>query len=91
MQMTDARQSIRRLPAELIERFNATLDGSATMSHAQYAQRLLLETLAGHFAWLQSAHPEKANSRKAKRARKCVQMRLRACQSRGHGQHRIAA
>ena len=56
-----------------------------------HAQRMLLETLAGHFAWLQSAHPQKANSRCAKRARRCVKMRLREAQSRQNHSHRAAA
>ena len=46
------------------------------------SQKLLLETLAGHFAWLQAAHPRKANSRLAKRARRSVQNSLRICNSR---------
>ncbi|MGH7179948.1 MAG: hypothetical protein ACREJC_21405 [Tepidisphaeraceae bacterium] len=48
-------------------------------THISAAQRQLLETLAGHFAWLEAAHPRKAASTTAKRARKCVMMRLRAC------------
>ena len=52
-----------------------------------HAQRLLLETLAGHLALLQTAHPRKANTATAKRARLYVQMKLRAAQPR----HRIAA
>jgi hypothetical protein len=55
------------------------------------AQRLLLETLAGHFAWLQTAHPRKANSPRAKRARKCVRMRLRSAPDKVQNQHRAAA
>jgi hypothetical protein len=51
----------------------------ATMTQSQ---KLLLETLAGHFAWLQAAHPRKANSRLAKRARRSVQNSLRICNSR---------
>ena len=46
------------------------------------AQRLLLETLTGHFQLLQSTYPRKANSATAKRARKFVQAKLRAVQPR---------
>jgi hypothetical protein len=41
------------------------------------AEKLLLETLAGHFAWLEEAHPRKAVSPVAKRAREAVLLRLR--------------
>jgi hypothetical protein len=41
------------------------------------AQRLLLETLAGHMALLQTTHPRKANSITAKRARLYVRAKLR--------------
>jgi hypothetical protein len=53
------------------------------------AQRLLLETLAGHMALLQSAHPRKANTVCAKRARLYVRSMLR--QSHGTSQRRLAA
>ncbi|CAN5566835.1 hypothetical protein BH09PLA1_BH09PLA1_34040 [soil metagenome] len=46
------------------------------------AQRMLLETLSGHFQLLQSTHPRKANSATAKRARRYVQLKLRTAQSR---------
>ena len=42
------------------------------------AQRLLLETLAGHMALLQTTHPRKANTLTAKRARLYVRARLRS-------------
>jgi hypothetical protein len=42
------------------------------------AQRLLLETLAGHMALLQTTHPRKANTITAKRARLYVQAKLRS-------------
>jgi hypothetical protein len=41
------------------------------------SRKLLLETLAGHLALLASAHPRKANSQTARRARRYVQMSLR--------------
>ena len=44
-----------------------------------YGQKLLLETLAGHFAWLETAHPSKAKKPCAKKAKQYVQMTLRAC------------
>jgi hypothetical protein len=46
------------------------------------AQKQLLETLSGHFAWLQNSHPRKANKRLARRARKAVQLSLRSCNTR---------
>ena len=51
------------------------------------AQRMLLETLAGHFAWLESAHPRKAKSAAVKRAKRCVIAQLRT----GHPRQRLAA
>ena len=42
------------------------------------SQKMLLETLAGHFAWLKDAHPQKAVSPTAKLASRCVRLRLRA-------------
>ena len=42
------------------------------------AHQMLLETLAGHFAWLKDAHPRKAASPAARRARRSVQLRLRS-------------
>ncbi len=41
------------------------------------SRRMLLETLAGHFALLKSAHPRKAASATAKRAQRYVQKNLR--------------
>jgi hypothetical protein len=46
------------------------------------AQRLLLETLSGHFALLQANCPQKANTPTAKRAKRFVEMRLREVKSR---------
>jgi hypothetical protein len=46
------------------------------------SQKLLLETLAGHFAWLESAHPRKAHSAAARKAKQCVNLRLRICNTR---------
>ena len=43
------------------------------------SQKLLLQTLAGHFAWLESAHPRKAHSAAARKAKQCVMARLRIC------------
>ena len=42
------------------------------------AQRMLLETLAGHLALLQHADPRKANSATARRAKKYVSLKLRS-------------
>ena len=49
-------------------------------------QKLLLQTLAGHFAWLESAHPRKARSATARKAKLCVMSKLRSC-----GRTRLAA
>src|SRR4051812_2954902 len=46
------------------------------------AQRLLLETLTGHFALLQENCPQKAKTQTAMRAKRIVEMRLRAVKSR---------
>ena len=43
------------------------------------AQRLLLETISGHLALLETNCPRKAATLTAKRAKKCVTMRLREC------------
>jgi len=41
------------------------------------SRKMLYQTLVGHFALLQSAHPRKAASNVAKRARRHVKMSLR--------------
>jgi hypothetical protein len=46
------------------------------------AQKMLLQTLAGHFAWLESAHPRKAHRATARKAKQCVIARLRICNTR---------
>ena len=52
------------------------------MSNANNAaRRMLLETLAGHFAWLEEAHPRKAATAKVQRTRRYVEGKLRACES----------
>ena len=40
-------------------------------------RRMLLETLAGHFALLKSTHPRKANTAAAKKAQRYVAKTLR--------------
>ena len=52
---------------------------NATETNMTANQRLLLETLAGHFAWLKAAHPRKANSPLARRAQRAVSHSLRIC------------
>ncbi len=52
-------------------------DFDMTLGH-----KLLLETLAGHMALLQTAHPRKAKSAAARKAKQCVMSRLRDCNSR---------
>ena len=44
------------------------------------AQKLLLETLAGHFALLEANCPKKAKSENVKKAKQCVLRRLRMCE-----------
>ena len=41
-------------------------------------EKLFFQTLAGHFAWLQSAHPRKAKSSAARKAKQCVIAKLRS-------------
>jgi hypothetical protein len=48
---------------------------------------MLLETLAGHFAWLQEAHPRKANTQTVKRCKRMVLTSLRQ----NHPHRRLAA
>jgi hypothetical protein len=50
--------------------------GESTMTNAR---KMLLETLAGHIALLQSSHPEKANTIVAKRAEQYVKSSLKIC------------
>jgi hypothetical protein len=45
-------------------------------------EKLLLETLSGHFAWLESAHPKKAASPTVKRAKRAVESTLRSLRGR---------
>jgi len=54
----------------------ATKSGSADIT---ITEKLLLQTLAGHFAWLESAHPRKAHSATARKAKQCVMAKLRTC------------
>lgn len=51
-------------------------------SEITLGHRLLLETLAGHIALLESAYPRKAKSAATRRAKQCIMMRLRHCNSR---------
>ena len=50
---------------------------NATGAHVDARRKLLLETLCGHFALLQTAHPRKANTLTARRARLSVALSLR--------------
>jgi hypothetical protein len=50
-------------------------------SEISVGQRLLLETLAGHLALLQTAYPRKAKCATARRAKQCVMSRLRHARS----------
>ena len=49
--------------------------GAADMSDGR---RMLLETLAGHFALLKTTHPRKAATATARRAQRFVQTSLRS-------------
>jgi hypothetical protein len=51
-------------------------------SEITQGHRLLLETLAGHIALLESAYPRKAKLAATRRAKQCIQSRLRHCTSR---------
>ena len=53
------------------------------------SKKLLLETLAGHFAWLAEAHPRKAAAPTAKRAKRMVLTTLKLQQP--HQPKRLAA
>jgi hypothetical protein len=55
-----------------------TKDAEMTLS-----QKLLLETLVGHMALLETAYPRKAKSAAARRAKQCVMSKLRQCNARG--------
>jgi len=46
-------------------------------------QKLLLETLAGHIALLETTYPRKAKSAATRRAKQCIMAKLRHCNSRG--------
>jgi len=52
--------------------------GVITMSDGR---RMLLETLAGHFALLKTTHPRKAASATARRAQRYVESNLRSTSS----------
>ena len=58
-----------------------TTHHDTTETHMTANQRMLLETLAGHFAWLKATHPRKANAPLARRAQRAVSQCLRACTS----------
>ena len=47
------------------------------------ARKLLMETLIGHFAWLESTYPRKASSPLARKARRYAKTTLRKCESQG--------
>ena len=51
-------------------------------SELTLGQKLLLETLAGHIALLESTYPRKAKCIATRRAKQCVLARLRHCQQR---------
>ena len=55
------------------------------------AQKMLLETLAGHIALLEASHPRKAASATARRAKRCVTARLRLCNTSQLTRPRLAA
>jgi hypothetical protein len=45
-------------------------------------RKLLLQTLVGHFAWLESAHPRKAAAPAARKAHRFAKQSLRKLESR---------
>jgi hypothetical protein len=52
------------------------------------ARKQLMETLVGHFAWLESTHPSKAHAPLSKKARKYAKITLKKC---APAQRRLAA
>lgn len=46
------------------------------------ARKLLLQTLVGHFAWLETAHPRKAAAPTARKAYRIAKQSLRKIESR---------
>jgi hypothetical protein len=54
----------------------------AKASELTMGQRLLLESLAGHIALLESTYPRKAKSVATRRAKICVMSRLRESHTR---------
>jgi len=48
-------------------------------SELTVGQKLLLETLAGHIALLESTYPRKAKCVATRRAKQCVMSKLRHC------------
>jgi hypothetical protein len=53
--------------------------GKSGSTDITMGEKLLLQTLAGHFAWLESAHPRKARSATVRKAKQCVIAKLRTC------------
>ena len=45
------------------------------------ARKLLMETLVGHFAWLEATHPNKASSPLARKARRYARITLKKCET----------
>jgi hypothetical protein len=56
--------------------------GHGKGSDLTLGQKLLLETLAGHIALLESTYPRKAKCIATRRAKQCVMAKLRHCSSR---------
>ncbi len=54
-------------------------------------RRMLLETLAGHFALLKDAHPRKAKTETAKRAHRYISKSLRETSARKRAACRVAS
>jgi hypothetical protein len=60
--------------------FNSAHESGLKETEMSIAQKLLLETLAGHFALLEANCPKKAQTQRAKKAKECVMRRLRQCE-----------
>lgn len=62
------------------------MDRLTSVTDMTEGRRMLLETLAGHFALLKDSHPRKAQSNTARKAQRLIQAYLRTS-----GQRRRAA
>lgn len=50
------------------------------VAHMTLARKLLMETLLGHFAWLETTYPSKASSPLARKVRRYAKTTLKKCE-----------